>query len=551
MSSVAFWNARKKQKRNPQVHFQLKDPRTLIIRQKHIHGDNTFQNFTPAGRWQYAVPVECLQSVVDTCDSRGWEVVPFPDIVQEALDRAVNKPFDDAFKETHLWQCMFPYQREGVMDVVRRKNGRALIGDEMGLGKTLQAIAIYKYYNHTKLLVICPAYLRYNWRHEIEKWVPGTETTIISTGKDPLDGVLPLIISYELAASKSKELAKMKFDMVVCDESHYMKSHKTKRTKGITPLVKNIPHALLLTGTPCLNRPIELFPQMHMLYPKFFPKYKQFAERYCDGKMSPMGFYDDSGISNNFELTWYVRKIALIRRVKRDVLTDLPPKRRTELYLQLTKKEIKPMLPKFDKWKDLNARIPHMVPCSDEVKKAAFERKALIAELFRNTCEAKANVVKKVVKDMVEQGLKFIVFCYHKLLLDEVESVCNSFIRIDGDTPQKKRQDLVDRFQNGDAQVAVLSLLAASTGLTLTASSIVLFAELYFVPGTILQAEDRVHRIGQTSMCDIRFIIAKGGLDEHLWKMVHHKLQTLDCALDGRADRTIKGEEVEWHGLDE
>ena len=134
--------------------------------------------------------------------------------------------------------------------------------------------------------------------------------------------------------------------------------------------------------------------------------------------------------------------------------------------------------------------------------------------------------------------------------MDEIQEVCPSNMRIDGDTPIKKRQGLVDDFQTGDVQVAVLSLLAASTGLTLTATSIVLFAELYFVPGTILQAEDRVHRIGQENACDIRFIIAKGSLDEHIWKMLHFKLATLDTALDGRSDRTMKGEIIDWDGME-
>ena len=152
---------------------------------------------------------------------------------------------------------------------------------------------------------------------------------------------------------------------------------------------------------------------------------------------------------------------------------------------------------------------------------------------------------------MVDQGLKFIVFCYHKQLMTEVESVCTSYMRIDGDTPAIKREQYVKDFQEGDTQVAVLSMLAASTGLTLTATSIVLFAELYYVPGTILQAEDRVHRIGQKNSCDIRFIIARGSIDEKIWKMLHFKLATLDTALDGRSDRTIAGEKIEWGGLDE
>ena len=108
----------------------------------------------------------------------------------------------------------------------------------------------------------------------------------------------------------------------------------------------------------------------------------------------------------------------------------------------------------------------------------------------------------------------------------------------------------VDQFQNGEVQVAVLSMLAAGTGITLTSASVVLFAELYFVPGVVLQCEDRVHRIGQENACDIRYIIAKGSLDEYIWKMLHYKLATLDTALDGRTDRIMKGEVIEWDGLD-
>ena len=550
MSSIAFWNYRKKIKRTPHVLFQLKDPDTLIFRLKYITNNADFKNYPKISRYEYQIKREDLQKVVDICDRYRWEVVPFPDTVQKALDLSIDIPFEESFERTHLWDCMFDYQKEGVKHVVKHFNGRALIGDEMGLGKTLQAISVYKYYQIEKLLVICPAYLRFTWKHELEKWVPGIESTVILTGKDSLEQTCPLIISYELAAVKAKELKQMKFKMVICDESHYLKSHKTKRAKAITPLVKSIPKALLLSGTPALNRPIELYSQLHMLYPKIFPKYKQYAQRYCDGKMSPLGYYDDSGMSNQYELKWMARKVALIRRVKRDVLTQLPKKNRSELYLQLKKKDIKPMKPLFDKWKDLNKRIPNMVPASDEIKKAGFERKCIISELFRKTSEAKVSVVKKVVKDMVEQGLKFIVFCYHKKLMDEIQEVCPSNMRIDGDTPIQKRQGLVDDFQKGDVQVAVLSLLAASTGLTLTATSIVLFAELYFVPGTILQAEDRVHRIGQENACDIRFIIAKGSLDEHIWKMLHYKLATLDTALDGRSDRTMKGEEIDWDGLD-
>ena len=159
------------------------------------------------------------------------------------MDFDINIPFETSFHQTHLWKCMFPYQREGVTKIVTTLNGRALIGDEMGLGKTLQAISTFRYYNHRtkkhkkKLLVICPAYLRFNWKNELEKWVNSDpmlleaslqstrqpiEPSVILTGKDPLDQSTPLIMSYKLAALHAKELKKMGFGMVICDESHYL-----------------------------------------------------------------------------------------------------------------------------------------------------------------------------------------------------------------------------------------------------------------------------------------------------------------------------------------
>ena len=222
-----------------------------------------------------------------------------------------------------------------------------------------------------------------------------------------MDVITPLIISYELAAAKAKELKKMQFDMVVCDESHYLKSHKTKRSKAIAPLVKSIQWALLLSGTPALNRPVELYSQMHMLYPQIFKKFKTYAERYCDGHMSPMGYYDTSGMSNNFELKWIARKVCLIRRVKRDVLTELPKKYRSEIYLQLKKKKIKPMKRLFDRWHELNVNIPRMTPCSDEIKAAARTQDHHKWTVSQDI-GSKGGCGSKSSEGLVDQGLKFI-----------------------------------------------------------------------------------------------------------------------------------------------
>tara|TARA_B100000902_G_scaffold377511_1_gene409818 strand:- start:9771 stop:11117 length:1347 start_codon:yes stop_codon:yes gene_type:complete len=434
--------------------------------------------------------------------------------------------------------------------VVEKFDGKALIADEMGLGKTLQAIAVAKYYKHNRVLVVCPAYLRYNWCTEIKKWLgEHTNTVMINKGSDEIpdeDGYI--ITSYELATKKKDDLKKLQYEMAICDESHYLKGHRTKRTKGLTPVLKKMKHVILLTGTPALNRPCELYPQAHIIQPQFFKKWKTYTERYCNGQMSPLGFYDFSGRSNQSELTWLSRKTVMIRRVKRDVLTDLPPKLRTQIYLPTPYGKSKKLKPFFEEWKDINKKIRTMVPCSAEIKKAGFRRKCIISKLFMMSAEAKISAVQQYIKDMVAQDINFIIFAYHMEFMDHIcetlDSLDTTYMRIDGSTPSKKRNENVEAFQNKQVKVAVLSLGAASTGLTLTACSTLIFSELYYVPGTILQAEDRIHRVSQKNQCDIRYLIAKDTLDEHIYKMLKFKLETLDKMLDGRADRTLDGNVV-------
>lgn len=550
MSSIAFWNARKKRKKNPMVCFQLKSPDELVFTLKNLKSNPAFKAYKSVGVRKYLIKTSQLQEIVNICDIKKWEVIPFPDEVQKALDKKNLSAFNEKFKKTGLYKLMFEYQREGLRHAVTCFNGRCLIGDEMGLGKTLQAIAIMKYYRGVdkmeRVLVVCPAYLRHNWKQEFNKWMPFLTPVLIEKGNQSLEG-WPLIISYDLASAKADQLKKLKIEMVICDESHYLKSHKTKRTKALTTVVKMAKRAVFLTGTPALNRPSELYSQAHMLYPKTFPSFRKYAIRYCNAQMSPLGFFDTSGMSNKYELRWLCRKMFMIRRTKDSVLKDLPEKVRSEIYLDVKAKDLKPLKPGMQEWKELNHSITKMEPCSNEIKRASFRRKCLISELFRLTSVAKTAIVCKVVNDLAESGVPFLVFCYHKELMTRLENTLGNYayFRIDGNTPTAKRHEMVNEFQDGQYQVAILSLLAASTGITLTRASMVVFAEMYWTPGVMLQAEDRVHRIGQKNACDIKYLITRGTLDEYLFKKLNSKLSTLDNILDGRNDRSLGGEQFE------
>ena len=539
MSAVFFQH--KRRRKIPTAIFSLMNEEEVIVK---LRGTYESIDYVCIGRNEYLIPMDQLDGAVQCCLNMGLLIECIPEQVEKAMSYSPEHPFDEAFKETEIYQKMFQYQKEGVEHVVRHFNGRALIADDMGLGKTLQAIALSKYYGYTKVLVICPAYLRFNWKAEFNKWLGIEEVCLIKKGKDKLEGY-PVIISYELAVKKRELLMDYGFDMVICDESHYMKNHKTKRTRGLSPLIRKIDKALLLTGTPALNRPSELFSQANMVRKEFFPKFKEYAERYCDRKMSPLGYWDDSGSSNPHEVHWLAKKTVMIRRLKRDVLKDLPKKHRSQLHIEMDARDTFEMIPLFDEWKQLNADIPKMQPCSKEVQSADFRRKCIISELFGLTAEAKCSAMQLLVKDTMQTGNQFLVFCYHKTLMDAIEEACDgNAMRIDGDTPTEKRHEYVKDFQEGKYQVAVLSMLAAGTGITLTAASHVIFAELYWVPGVLMQSEDRVHRIGQENPCHIQYVICKDTLDPYIYKSIQWKLDTIDGCLDQRTDRNFKGEDT-------
>ena len=545
MSAIFFQN--KRRRKIPTAVFSLKDESEIIIKLKKAYQLNL--DYECIGRCTYSVPMEKIDEAAQACLDLGLLIDCIPETVEKALNYDPKHPFDETFKETEIYQKMFQYQKDGVEHVVRHLNGRALIADDMGLGKTLQAIALSKYYGITRVLVICPAYLRFNWKAEFNKWLGIEEVCLIKKGKDVINGY-PVITSYELAVKKKDDLLRYGFDMVICDESHYMKNHKTKRTRGLAPLIRRIDKALLLTGTPALNRPSELYSQANMIRKEFFPKFKHFAERYCDRKMSPLGYWDDSGSSNPHEVHWLSKKTVMIRRLKRDVLKDLPNKHRSQLHMDMNARDTYEMIPLFDEWKKLNQAIPKMQPCSKAVQAADFRRKCIINEIFGLTAEAKCNVMKTLVKDVMDTGIQFLVFCYHKSLMNAIEEACDGkAMRIDGDTPTEKRHQYVKDFQAGKYQVAVLSMLAAGTGITLTAASHVIFAELYWVPGVLMQSEDRVHRIGQENPCHIQYVICKDTLDPYIYKSIQWKLDTIDGCLDQRTDRNFKGEDIKIYDI--
>ena len=449
-----------------------------------------------------------------------------------------------------LGRQLFPFQRLGV-DYVLQHGGRALIGDEMGLGKTLQSLAVAAcYYDQWPVLVVCPSSLRLNWRNEIERWLPNVshrQVQVIMSGKDRLlhrglnFRTSFCIISYDLCAKFEVSLRKANFQVVIADESHYIKSDKAKRTMALVPVLKKAKHCILLSGTPALSRPIELYTQVSALTP-VFGSLHSFGMRYAQGKKGRWG-WEYKGAHNLAELNFLLRQHVMIRRLKEDVLTQLMPKARTAVMVTVDDPEVERVCRRLTELRMMAEKMVSSTSMSSAGLLSGFsaETRATLWEMYRKTGEAKLSAVLQYLSDMLENGVKFLVFAHHLSVLDGIEEFLKkqsvNYFRLDGSTSATERQAGVDRFQTDSrCRVALLSITAGGTGITLTASSTVVFAELQFTPALLLQAEDRVHRIGQPNAVNVHYLLGRHSLDDLLWPLLVKKLQVLGSTLNGEED---------------
>ena len=494
---------------------------------------------------------------------------PFVRRSLRSADRMIHdKMVDNQFNSIPFKDKLFPFQSEGVKFVLKR-DGRAMIGDEMGLGKSIQALGVSKVYSKDwPCVIFCPSSLKDTWKHEIEKWLGGVDgddgkgecavkVRKIESAKESKDILNEMrknsngsgsastkidfiIVPYSICNQIQKELFElvfnvMKANVVVCDESHFLKDRKAKRTMAVVPFLIRAKRAICLTGTPALAKPIELFSQLTSLRPDIFPKLSEYGQRYCSGGR----FGAFSGSSESQELFAVVSSSVMIRRKKKDVLTQLPPKQREQIFLEIPKAE-------------RTSKIQPIVQAMNALPETeTLERKMLMNKYYLSTAEAKVKTVQNYLQNLLEsvdEEKKILFFAHHKCLLhaavETMEKTKTKFIRIDGETPSGLRQGLVDSFQRCDAnspKVAVLSIKAAGVGLTLTRASLVVFSEYSWTPAEILQAEDRAHRIGQRDSVLVQFLHAKDSVDDIIWQSVQNKLETLGHFLDG----TKKGNKME------
>lgn len=425
-------------------------------------------------------------------------------------------------------QKLMPFQNAGVEEIISRKN--VLLADEPGLGKTAQVIAFLNLALPSpthKVLIICPASLKLNWIREFEKF--GGEHTydiqMLSGSKDKINPKSNVVIvNYDMLKSKIifDQLLEYSAQILICDEAHYIKNAKTARSKSTALLVKKATRkTILITGTPLVNRPIELHSILKMISPETiqpYEDYRRYAFKFCSAHNGRWGF-NVNGSSNEAELNYRLRATCMIRRLAQDVLPQLP-----EVTMQL--------LP-FEQDKKTKKIIEeeYRFTFEDLTKRPEVGSVGDLAKIRHDLAMAKLPTSLQVISDLLETVNKVVVFAYHRDVMQGLFDGLKEYkpVMVVGGMTAENKQKAVDAFQNDPSvRVFVGQIQAAGVGITLTAAQNIEFVETSWVPGEIDQAVKRCKRIGQKSHVTARFHIVADSLDETMLKSAFDKLKTIN-----------------------
>jgi len=265
-------------------------------------------------------------------------------IVREKKAQEIKTKVNTKFKVKNFKGEPYEYQKIGI-EFLNNNNGVGYVGDSPGVGKTLQALGYAAHNEIKKTLIICPASLKYNWQNEVKKWT-NMSSWVFDSSEFKLEDVERIskiidnhdftIVNYDILWNYYPLFMSVDFDLVICDEAHLVKTATSQRSKATKGICKRIPKKILLSGTPVLARPKELFNALQILDPKQWKNYYDFSKKYCGGKAGFFGWEDD-GATNIEELKTRIAKY-FIRRTKEEVLKELPLKQYTDIPVELPSK---------------------------------------------------------------------------------------------------------------------------------------------------------------------------------------------------------------------
>ena len=417
-----------------------------------------------------------------------------------------------------------PFQKIGVEFLLQDKH--TLLADEMGLGKTVQAIAAINAGHMFTALIVCPASVKSNWKKHVEKYCWINWCQVVNTGSERIKDIPIIIINYDLLLREKirKQLRERMYDVVILDEAHYLKNIHAKRTRYCLSrwgVAKQGRRVWCLTGTPILNRPIDLYPILITLNHKRmvpFVDHQSFAFQFC-GAFWDGAVLNDRGLSNVDDLKERINGFML-RRTKEEVLPELPEKIYSYLTLPMTRKMRKVM---DEKEKEI-----------DEKDFGEYTHLATTVLLRKELALLKMDYITSHLQNILSQKNKVVVFCFHREVMFELQNrFGHRAVMFYGGNTGEREQLKAEFIDNPDVEIFIGQIVAAGQGLDglQEVCDHVVMAELVWSPGEINQAIDRLHRIGQKSSVNVDFMLLEDTLEITMMNVLEGKYKQIEKLL--------------------
>ena len=463
-------------------------------------------------------------------------------IAEESESLAV---MSDTEFETSL--PLYNFQRVGASFLC--KIGSGLLGDEPGCGKTPTVISVAVKNNAQKVLVFCPTVLKYQWASELEKFLPGTKVVVIDGSADKRreqwkSEARFYIANYELLLRDFESINCREWDYVFADESTRIQNPSTKQTKAIKKLRSK--HRIAMSGTPISNSAQNIWSVLDWCNPGSMDSYWNFTSKYCL-KNTWGGIY---GYTNMDELREKIKRY-MIRRLKKDVLPELPERIDSDIVFVLSeeetelqkkiKKEILYEIAKID-----IDKLENPMTLSYTIVK--FQRLRQLADslelLGGNKKSTKLEVLKEKLEEFKDTDQKILIFSEFSEMCKILRRELSEYnpVMIIGDVPNDKRQEILDSFNNDPAKKVCILSSAGQYGLNITSASIVIHYDLSLSLAKLEQRVGRAHRIGAKKNVMVYSLLGKGTADMAIKKIIHKKQSISDTVL---GDKPIDMQDIQ------
>ncbi len=418
-----------------------------------------------------------------------------------------------------------PFQWAGVRYALEAR--RTFLADEQGLGKTVEALAALESDGAYPAIVVCPASIKLGWEREAARWLPHrTRAVVHGRAAVPPTGEIT-ILNYEIVAAHRVELSRLRPRALIVDESHYCKNPQAKRTQAVRRLAESVASdglRLALTGTPVLNHADELIAQLRVI-----------------GRLEDFGSgarfsHEFRGERSEERLHWHLRRRCFVRRLKSEVLPQLPAKRQVVVPVALTN-EPEYRLAEDDVIAWLRAQPLDLAELGARIAATLrAERLAQLTTLQRLAARGKLAAALAWIDDFLASGEPLVVFARHVEVQRAVLRRFPDALHLLGDDSLEARETSIGNFQQTTGpQLIVCATRVAAQGITLTRATNVCFLELEWTPALHDQAEDRCHRIGQRDAVTAWYLLAAGTIDETMARLIQQKRELVSAVTDGRA----------------